>query len=150
VSTAEIVIALLAAGGATIIAAFVNAFFNRRKLGAEATQIITQAAAGTVENIMKDNTILRDKIISLETRMIKLQAIVELSEQRERIHAITEERYRWHMQQWHAYCSRQTEELRRLGGEIEDPPPAWPEPVRYELRSKNGRAIAADPNVEEL
>lgn len=147
---AEITIALLSAGGATILAAFINAFFNRRKLGAEATQIITQAAAGTVENIMKDNTLLREKITALETRMIKLQAIVELSEQRERIHGITEERYRWHMQQWHSYCSRQTDELRRLGGDIEDPPPAWPEPVRVDIRGLNGRRIEAHPNDEEL
>jgi hypothetical protein len=148
VSGTELLIALLSAGGATIIGAFVNAYFNRRKLGAEATQIITQAAAGTVENIMKDNALLREKVTQLETAMIKLQAIVELSEQRERIHGITEERYRWHMQQWHAHCSRQTDEIRRLGGDIEDPPPAWPEPVRLDIRGRAGRSL--DPKDQEL
>lgn len=142
-TSTELMIALLSAGGATIIGAFVNAFFNRRKLGAEATQIITQAAAGTVENIMKDNTVLREKLGLLEIQVQKLQGIVELSEQRERIHTITEERYRWHMQQWHAYAARLAREIGRLGGNVEPPPDPWPQPVRLSR-------LEGDPNDEEL
>lgn len=136
---------LLGAGGATIIAAIVNAVFNRRKLSAEATQIITQAAAGTVENIMKDNASLRLELGEVKAKMIELTAIVELSEQRERHFTITEERYRWHMQQWHSYCTRLANRMRAAGLEVEDPPPLWLDPVV-------GRAprVAADANIEEI
>lgn len=140
---------LLSGGAATIIAAFINAFFNRRKLGAEATQIITQAAAGTVENVMKDNTALRARLASLETQMLNLQATIDLSEQQKRVHMITEERYRWHMQQWHAYASRQTDEIRRLGGKIEDPPPAWPDPIRTTQPQPRVR-LNLNPRDQEL
>lgn len=142
------VIAFLAAGGATIIGAIVNAVFNRRKLSAEATQIITQAAAGTVENVMKDNQNLRTQVDSLEARMVKMQGIIELSEQRERINMITEERYRWHMQQWHRYCAGLSAEVERLGGVVGDPPPDWPEPVNL-VRTRPDK-IAVDMNIEEL
>lgn len=134
---------LLGAGGATIIAAIVNAVMNRKKLGAEATQIIAQAAAGTVENIMKDNAALRTEMSELRTKITHLTAIVELSEQRERIHTITEERYRWHMQQWHNYCTRMATKMRDAGLEVEDPPPLWPDPVVLD------RQVAVDPNIEE-
>ncbi len=145
-SSTELMIALLSAGGATILAAVVNAFFNRRKLSAEATQIITQAAAGTVETIMKDNQNLRTELETVKATMVKLEGIVELSEQRERIHMITEERYRWHMQQWHRYAARLADEVRRLGGRVDEPPPEWPEPVQM-VRT---RPDAVNPDDQEL
>lgn len=144
----NIFVALLSAGGTTILAAIVNAIGNRRKLSAEATQIITQAAAGTVENVMKDNESLRQKVDRLETALNKMQGIIELSEQRERINMITEERYRWHMQQWHRYAAALASEVERLGGRIGEPPPDWPEPVAL-VRTRPD-PIAADPNIEEL
>lgn len=146
-SGSELAIALMAAGGATIIGAILNAFFNRRKLSAEATQIITQAAAGTVENVMKDNNSLRQEVDGLKTAVARLTAIVELSEQRERIHTITEERYRWHMQQWHRYAASLSVEIRRLGGEPGSPPPEWPEPVQF-INTRRPRLV--DANDQEL
>ncbi len=144
----ELVLAILGSAGFTaIIGAIINAVFNRRKLSAEATQIITQAAAGTVENVMKDNATLREKVDRLEAAMNKMQGIIELSEQRERINMITEERYRWHMQQWHRYAAVLAGEVERLGGSVGVPPPDWPEPVAL-VRTRPDR-IAFDPAIED-
>jgi hypothetical protein len=48
----EVIIAALGAGGfGAIIAAIVTGLFSKRKLGAEATEIITKAAAGVVKDL---------------------------------------------------------------------------------------------------
>lgn len=48
----EIIVAALASGGlGAILVAIVNGIFSKRKLGAEATEIITRAAAGVVESL---------------------------------------------------------------------------------------------------
>jgi hypothetical protein len=48
----EVLVALLGGGGfAAVIAAVITGLFTRRKLGAEATEIITKAAAGVVTNL---------------------------------------------------------------------------------------------------
>lgn len=47
-----IIIALLSSGGIfAVIGAFVNGAFTKRKLGAEATEIITRAASGVVSDL---------------------------------------------------------------------------------------------------
>lgn len=51
----ELVVGLLGGGGiAAIISAVVAGLFSKRKLGAEATEIITKAAAGVVTNLQAD------------------------------------------------------------------------------------------------
>jgi hypothetical protein len=125
----DVITLLVSTGAATIIVALITAVFNRRKLSAEATQIITQAAAGTVENIMKDNAALRTELCDVKSELAKLTVAVANAEKRERAHAAIEERYRWHLDRWHRYTKRVTDELRALGGTIEDPPPMWPDLV---------------------
>lgn len=125
----NIVVALLSAGGATIIAAFVNAFFNRRKLSAEATEIITKAAAGTVENVVADNARLRLEVNELRVQLAQLAETVAISEKRERAHEMSQERWIWHMGRWHRHGSRLAEELRAAGITPEEAPPLWPKPV---------------------
>lgn len=120
---------LFSAGGAAIIVAMINAIQNRRKLSADAAQIISQAAAGTVENIMKDNAALREKQATMEAQIVRLTIAVEAAEKREKHTAVMEERYRWHLDRWHRYASRLADEMRAMGGTIEDPPPLWPEPM---------------------
>lgn len=52
VMTTETIVAALASGGiGAILVAIVNGIFSKRKLGAEATEIITRAAAGVVESL---------------------------------------------------------------------------------------------------
>lgn len=141
----EILRLVLSAGGAAVLAALINAVINRRKLSAEATQIITQAAAGTVENIMKDNVVLRERLALTEAELVKLRAIIELAEQRERVHQVEQERYQWHQEQWHTHCSKMAEKLKELGQDVGPPPPPWVVPS---LRKKS--PLVADVNDEEL
>lgn len=47
-------------------AAIVSGWWNRRKLGAEATKIIADAAAKVVENYKGDNEDLRERVSRLE------------------------------------------------------------------------------------
>lgn len=58
------ILAALGAGG--ILTAAVNGYLNRRKLGAEATKIITDAAASTVKDVREDNARLRLRVEHLE------------------------------------------------------------------------------------
>lgn len=60
------ILAALGAGG--ILTAAVNGYLNRRKLGAEATKIITDAAASTVKDVREDNARLRARVETLEQR----------------------------------------------------------------------------------
>lgn len=120
---------LVSAGGGTILAALVNALFNRRKLSAEATQIITQAAAGTVENVMKDNTALRARLAEVEAKILVLENAQAAADQRERAHLLSEERWIWHMGRWHRHSDRQAAQLRAANIDAEDPPPLWPDPI---------------------
>lgn len=53
--SAAILAAVLGAGGlGAILAAIVTGLFSKRKLGAEATEIITKAAAGVVTNLQDE------------------------------------------------------------------------------------------------
>ena len=118
---------LFSAGGAAILATIITAIVNRKKLSADATEVITKAAAGTVETIMKDNAALRERLAALESKLSQLTIAIDAAEKRERAHDAIEERYRWHLDRWHRYCTRITDELRAVGGKIEDPPPMWPD-----------------------
>jgi len=129
---AQLVGVLAAAGVGGIIVAIINAVVNRRKLGAEATQILTTAAGGIVERLDKDNTGLREQLDTLRKELSTLKAAQELADRRERAAEMVNERWQWHMERWHRYSSRLADELRALGGSIENPPPMWPEPLRLD------------------
>lgn len=77
-----IIAALLGAGGfGAIVAAIVAGLFSKRKLGAEATEIITKAAAGVVTNMQAeiDRQVRRnDELINSHVR--DMQAIVSSHE----------------------------------------------------------------------
>lgn len=126
---------LLSAGGATVIAAIINAVMNRRKLGAEATEIITKAAGLQVENVMKDNTELRTKVARLEKTVDQHEHTIEVAERRERHHLIEDERWRWHMQRWHDWGETVSTLLESCTNRPPPPtPPSWPEPLETEKR----------------
>jgi len=74
----EIIIQLLVAtGAASVVGAVVNGYLNRRKLGAEATQIITQAASGVVERLEVENARLSTRVTHLEEAMARQRVDVE-------------------------------------------------------------------------
>lgn len=58
-TAAAVLQALASVGAATVLATVINGVLNRKKLGAETTKIITDAASGVVANLEKDNDRLR-------------------------------------------------------------------------------------------
>lgn len=63
ISTIQLVLGALGTLGlGSVLAAMVSGFFSRRKLGADATEIITKAASGVVERIEADNERLREDL----------------------------------------------------------------------------------------
>lgn len=68
---ASVIVAVLGAGGfGAILAAVITGLFSKRKLGAEATEIITKAAAGVVTNMQAeiDRQVKRNDDMVLEHR----------------------------------------------------------------------------------
>lgn len=67
----QLIVALV--GGGTI-AAVINAIMSRKKLGADATKIITEAAAGVATDLRADNTDLRQRLARLQTQVAECEA----------------------------------------------------------------------------
>ena len=100
---------------AAIAGAIINGIINRRKLGAEATEIITKAASGVVERleaersrIANDNVVLRERVAALEAREEADRAVLQL-------HA--------------AWDHLAVQKLAELGIELPAPPPLSPPPL---------------------
>lgn len=110
---ANLLISILGTGSVVaVISAIVNGFLNKRKLSAEATSIITQAAGGIVQNLQDDNTRLRTVNTKIEARYNRS---VRSIRQRDEIFRV---RLTEHMK-WDELVA---EKLRGLGIEIIDPP----------------------------
>ena len=75
---------LISTGVATVVVAVINGFITRRKLGAEATKIITDAASGVVERVEADNTRLRQADAHKTEQINMLEERVDVLEDRER------------------------------------------------------------------
>ena len=83
-------VTILAGGGLTgVIGAALNAVVNRRKLGADASKVIQEAAGSMVEIIRKDNVELRLRISELTTEVEAMKLKMEGYERREREHMNT-------------------------------------------------------------
>lgn len=120
-STTAIVVAALSAGGfGAIIAAVVSGLFSKRKLGAEATEIITKAAAGVV-------TDLRDEI-----DRVKAARIGDNTEHEETIRemaaAHVAERKEWQrvLQLHVAWDAIAISEMAKIGVDLPPAPPLTP------------------------
>jgi hypothetical protein len=130
----------VAAFSAGTVGAIVSAITNRRKISAEATKTITEAAAGVTETVMADNARLRAELDKVKVEMTEklgvaegkidlLEKALKIADERERIHLVSEERNNAHLERWHRYCARQTDALRGLGCDMDDPPPLFPERI---------------------
>jgi hypothetical protein len=72
--TAEAALQLLGSAGlAAVLVAVINAVVNRRKLGAEATKMISDAAAGAVKDARDDNVRLRAENSEFRARVTALE-----------------------------------------------------------------------------
>lgn len=76
---AAVILAVIGSGGVgAIIVSVVNAVQSKKKLGAEATEIITRAAAGVVENLRDDNKDLRETVVRLEAWIDALRDTLQM------------------------------------------------------------------------
>jgi|GEM_PF-3524825 len=109
--------AFLGGGGvAAIVTAVVTGLFSKRKLGAEATEIITKAASGVVERIEKDNLDLRAEVTGLK----------EAREQDKREWRQVTRDWRAALQLHAAWDALAIAKLHEAGIEIPEPPPLYP------------------------
>lgn len=84
------VVILVAILGSTALSSVVSVIASRRKLGAEtgalsatATETITKAAAGVLKEAREDNTRLRGENTSLRVDQARLEARIDLLEERD-------------------------------------------------------------------
>lgn len=130
-STAQIVIGILGTLGLGAVgAAVVTGLFSRKKLGADATEIISRAAAGVVERTEADNARLRADLAATELRLNRRDTeIRRLIDQHTRV------------LQLHAAWDHVVVEKCKMQG-IELPPP----PPLYGPETSPG-ALEANPQV---
>jgi hypothetical protein len=95
---------ILAAIGSGLAGSFVTAFVNRRKVSADATRIITDAAAQVVKN-------LTDEAAGLRRRVERLEQQHRSDRKAQTLHAA-----------WDYMAIRQ---LREQGIDLEEPPPLY-------------------------
>jgi hypothetical protein len=67
--TSEVLRWMTSFGAAGVLLAVVNGLFGKRKLSAEATKIITDAASGTLKDVRDENVRLLGRTATLEARV---------------------------------------------------------------------------------
>lgn len=127
------VITVLGAGGlGAIIAAVVTGLFSKRKLGAEATEIITNAAAGVVTSVQsqldRSEQHRKDDQAAHELEMAKITHAHALS-MTQMAHAHVQERKAWTqiLQMHAAWDHLAIEKLLEYGVSLPPTPPLQPE-----------------------
>jgi len=100
---------------AAVLGAVVNGVVNRRKLGAEATSIITQAAGGIVATLQADN-------IRLRAEAVVLKAQVDEFVKTDRRRGRRDDQMRRAFQAQSDYSTMCAHIMRAAGIEIADPP----------------------------
>lgn len=126
-ATTQIVIAALSAGGiGAIIAAVVTGLFSKKKLGAEATEIITKAASGVVQRIEAELARERER---RETERTDHNARIDRMEKE---HGEEREEWRRVLQLHVAWDAIAIAEMAKLGIELPPAPPLTP-PVQSPL-----------------
>jgi len=130
-STAIIVAALSGGGLFAVVGAIANGFFTKRRLGAEATEIITRAASGVVTDLRQSLEEARSEMSSLRvqhtatmTAMREEHAAALTALQR----AQAEEREQWRrvLQLHVAWDYIAIEKMSHFGVELPPPPPILP------------------------
>jgi len=116
-----LIVAILGAGGlGAIFAAIITGMFSKRKLGAEATDIITRAAAGVVTNMQAeiDRQVRRNNEMVAEHRDFVSRLMAS--------HAEEVEEFRRVLQLHVAWDSIAISEMSKLGINLPPAPPLLP------------------------
>ena len=103
-------------GAAGVLLAVVNGLFSKRKLSAEATKIITDAASGTLKDVRDENTRLLGRQATLEARVdaVEKENRVQAEHQRQ-TDALIVVHGEWDRQAYYA--------ARNKGINLPEPPP---------------------------
>lgn len=104
---------------AALVGAAINGFLNRRKLGAEATEIITKAASSVVSDVRVDNERLRVELGEVKAQVVILTSKVDASRVREEAW----QEYARDHDQWDRVALPR---LREIDPSFPDPPPLVP------------------------
>lgn len=119
--SATILAAVLGAGGlGAILAAIVTGLFSKRKLGAEATEIITKAAAGVVTNLQEE--LVRQQAVNTAMVVRHTNAMDALVES----HAAELEEVRRVLQLHVAWDAIAIAKMAEVGVELPPAPPLLP------------------------
>lgn len=97
-ATGDLFIAALGAGGlGAIIAAIVTGLFSKRKLGAEATEIITKAAAGVVKNLEGEieRQVRRNELLIAEHEHVLNRLVSSHAEELEEVRRVLQLHVAW-------------------------------------------------------
>lgn len=105
----------------TLVTSVTNNLMTRKRLGAEATKIITDAATGVVTDVRADNKRLRDSEVELRGRIDALEKAQDAWEDEKR-------RWKQILQDHEHWDTLVSQELRSVHPEtnIPDPPPLTP------------------------
>jgi len=130
--TTDLIVAILGGTGLGAVAgAVVNGMFSKRKLGAEATEIITQAASGVVKDVTAE--LERKSIEMARMRSEHSEQLVQMRQehnsQLERIladHIEEMDAVRVVLQLHVAWDAVAIQELGRIGITLPEPPPLYP------------------------
>lgn len=124
--TQILIAALASAGLGAVIAAVVTGLFSKKKLGAEATEIITKAASGVVERIEAE--LARER----ERRTTERTEHREQIERMERDHCSERDEWRRVLQLHVAWDAIAIARMAEVGIELPPAPPLTP-PVQSPL-----------------
>lgn len=116
VNSGQLLQGLGAFGAGAVVLAFVNGMFGKRKLSAEATKIITEAATGTLRDVRDENTRLLARQIQHETRLDSAERrLGEQAEHQRKTDALIVVHGEWDRQAFYAAKSK--------GIQLPEPPP---------------------------
>lgn len=105
--------AIIGSSGVTaLLVAVVSAVMNRRKIKAEATSILTEAAGGIVKILQEDNARLRAAAARSDLRQMR----------RDRAERERDEKFRQQLHQHHDYDVMLVTKLREAGIQVDNPP----------------------------
>lgn len=99
-------------GVTAVMVALITALFNRRKLKADTTSVITTAAGGIVQVLQTDNGRLRAENAKAEI----------LRQRKERAERERDGKFRRQLEAHHRYDLKIVQALRSAGIEVDDPP----------------------------
>lgn len=126
--------------GSTVFVSLLTAYFNRKKLGAEATDIITKAATGVVEQYKSDNIDLRNRDEARVKQIARMTSRIEHLELAERernweLHTLREQ-----LQIHAAWDYVMMERLRKCDPVVafDNPPALMPDWVKHRRKEDRG------------